>query len=174
MVTTLQKLVGLTLLLLPGCAGYQLGTRSLYAPDIATVYVPTFESDSFRQGLGEWLTEAVIKQIELKTPYKVVGDAGADSVLTGRIIADRKRVLVEDAFDQAREVQANFTVQVNWIDRHGAMIRQPATISLPPGLVHFSQTASLVPEAGQSITTAHQESIARLADQIVSTMEAPW
>jgi hypothetical protein len=45
---------------------------------------------------------------------------------------------------------------------------------LPPGLVHFGQTASLVPEAGQSIAAAHQELIARLADQIVSTMETPW
>jgi len=31
-----------------------------------------------------------------------------------------------------------------------------------------------VPEIGQSITTAHQESVDGLAIQIVSMMEKPW
>ena len=64
------------LLLLSGCVGYQVGTGSLYAPDVATVYVPMIESDSYRRDLGERLTEAVVKEIELKTPYKVVEHAG--------------------------------------------------------------------------------------------------
>ena len=42
-------------------------------PDVSTVYVPMIESGSYRRDLGERLTEAVAKQIELKTPYKVVG-----------------------------------------------------------------------------------------------------
>ncbi len=42
-----------------GCAGYRLGTQTLYRRDIHTVYVPVFESDSFRSQLGERLTEAV-------------------------------------------------------------------------------------------------------------------
>ncbi len=69
-----------------GCAGYRFGAATLYPPDIHTVYVPVFESDSFRRGLGERLTEAVVKAIEARTPYKVVGSAEADSVLTGKII----------------------------------------------------------------------------------------
>ena len=70
---------------LSGCAGYQIGNQSLYPPDIHTVYVPMFESKSFRRDLGERLTEAVAKEIELKTPFKVVNDPNADSVLTGRL-----------------------------------------------------------------------------------------
>src|ERR1051325_2587560 len=87
---------------LGGCAGYRAGTASLYPPDIHTVYVPIFESDSFRRNLGERLTEAVDKEIELKTPYKVVHTPDADSVLTGRILGDTKRVVVEDQNDQPR------------------------------------------------------------------------
>ena len=68
-----------------GCVGYRIGTESLYPCNIHTVYVPVFESDSFRRYLGERLTEAVIKEIELKTPYKVTGDSEADSILSGRI-----------------------------------------------------------------------------------------
>jgi len=29
----------------PGCVGYQVGAGSLYAPDVATVYVPMIDSE---------------------------------------------------------------------------------------------------------------------------------
>ena len=86
-----------------GCAAYRFGAASLYPPDIQTVYVPVFESNSFRRNLSEWLTEAVCKEIELKTPYKVVGTPQADSVLTGKLTSDTKRVIVEDQYDMPRE-----------------------------------------------------------------------
>ena len=51
-----------------GCQGYKLGSLDLYRPDIRTVYIPMIQSDSYRKGLGEQLTEAVVKEIEAKTP----------------------------------------------------------------------------------------------------------
>src|SRR5881397_1775573 len=75
----------LQLLLCTGCIGYHAGTGSLYAPDVATVYVPMIESDSYRRDLGERLTEAVVKEIELKTPYKAVSTPNADSILSVRL-----------------------------------------------------------------------------------------
>ena len=54
-----------------GCLGignYQFGSRTLFPNDIETVYVPVFQSNSFRKGLGEQLTEAVIKEIEKRQP----------------------------------------------------------------------------------------------------------
>ena len=78
-------------LLLSGCVGYQVGTGSLYAPDVATVYVPMIESDSYRRDLGERLTEAVVKEIELKTPYKVVSTPDADSMLSARLLTDTRQ-----------------------------------------------------------------------------------
>ena len=89
-------------LLFCGCIGYQVGTGSLYAPDVATVYVPMIDSDSYRRDLGERLTEAVDKEIELKTPYKVVSTPDADSVLSIRLVNDTRRTLVENAFDDPR------------------------------------------------------------------------
>ena len=68
--------------LLSGCAGYQIGNRPLYRPDIRTVHVPVVQSESYRRYLGERLTEAIVKEIELRTPYKVVDEASADSVLS--------------------------------------------------------------------------------------------
>ena len=154
-------------LVLTGCAAYQMGSRSLYAPDISTVYVPLFESVSYRRNLGERLTEAVVKEIELKSPYKVVGRPPADSILTGRIISDGKRVLTEDAGDEPRELELGLAVEVRWINHRGSSIRPPTT-------VRFDQTESLVPEVGQSVASAQSRAIQRLAEQIVATMEAPW
>jgi hypothetical protein len=91
---------------LGGCARYRVGNATLYPPDIHTVYVPIFESNSYRRSLGERLTEAVVKEIELKTPFKVVSSPDADSILTGKILADTKRVLIESARDEALDLQA--------------------------------------------------------------------
>ena len=165
----------LLLVLFPlGCAGYQLGNHTLYPQNIRYVHVPVFRSDSLRRNLGERLTEAVIKQIEQRTPYKVVGPAMADSVLTGRIIADERRVLVEDLNDNAREMETTLRAQVSWTTTRGEVIAQPLVIPLPAGLVEAGQTGNYVPEVGQSLLTNQQDVIDRLASQIVGMMELPW
>ena len=53
--------VFLVLALMTGCAGYQIGTRSLYRNNIRTIHVPIIKCDSFRPELGVYLTEAVQK-----------------------------------------------------------------------------------------------------------------
>ncbi len=162
------------LIALVGCAGYQIGNQSLYPAHIRTVYVPMFESTSFRRNLGERLTEAVQKEIELKTPYKVVHDPNADSVLTGRIMGETKRVVIRSRTGDAREVQVNLRVEVSWIDRWGEVIRQGEPIPLPPEVTDVGAAANVIPEVGQSVAVAHQQAVSRLAEQIVALMEAPW
>lgn len=161
--------------LLPGgCAAYRIGNESLYPTDVRTVYVPIFECSSFRRHLGERITEAVMKEIELKTPYKVTGDSTADSILVGRIVGETKRVVVENKFDEPRELEVGLQVQVSWLDRQRNLIRQFEPIPVPLDLVAVTESATVVPEVGQSIATGHQKAIQRLAQQIVAMMEAPW
>jgi len=160
--------------LLAGCAGYQIGNQSLYPNHIRTVYVPVFESTSFRRNLGEWLTEAVQKEIERITPYKVVHTPDADSILTGRIIGETKRVVVEAESGDPRELQTALNVEITWVQRDGQVIRQPQTIRLPQAMTTVSGSGNLVPELGHSVATAHQESVREIARQIVGLMEAPW
>ena len=159
---------------LTGCASYRVGSKSLYAPDIATVYVPMIESDSFRPGLGERLTEAVVKEIELKTPFKVVGTPDADSILSTRLVGDTKRVTIENRNDDPRALELNLAAEVTWLNRRRIPLRAPSTLALPTELVPIGQTSTLVPELGQSVATSQQQAIERLAQQIVSTMEEPW
>ncbi len=147
---------------LTGCAGYQIGNSTLYRTDLKTIHVPMFKSNSLRLDLGEWLTEAVIKEIELRTPYKVVSNPLADSVLTGTLLWDNKRVLSENVNDEPRNLIFNAAVHITWIDNSGRILEQ-SVISLG---------SDFVPEAGQSVATAEKAVITKVAQQIVSEMEA--
>ena len=157
-----------------GCAGYHVGNQSLYPTHIRTVYVPVFGSTSFRPHLGERLTEALQKEIELKTPYKVVGTPEADSVLSGRIVGETKHLTVQSREGQPRAVETDLAVEVNWLDRRGQVIRRGPAVPLPPEAVSIHATSDVIPEVGRSVATAHQDAIHRVAQQIVSLMEAPW
>jgi hypothetical protein len=144
----------------------------LFAPDVRTVYVPMFESDSFRRHLGERLTEAVCKRIETDTPFKVV-HGGADSVLSGKIVQDTKRTIVENRFDDARDTEYNLQVLVTWANRRGEVLGEQ-TVAVPSQLVDVGARADIVPEFGSSVASQQQEAIGHLARQIVGLMEAPW
>ena len=173
--TRLTWIVPLLLLAASGCANYRMGARSIYAPDIQTVYVPMIQSNSYRQFLGEWLTEAIVKRILEVTPYTVVPTAEqADSVLTVRLNSDMKQVLMESFTDEPRELQFTLQVSADWINRNGQQLGQPVNVPLPPTLNPINQSSNLYPELGQSVSSAEQRDVQQLAIQIVSMMEAPW
>lgn len=157
-----------------GCAGYQIGSQTLYPASIRTVFVPVFESDSFRRQLGERLTEAVAKRIEATTPLKVVGRPDADSILQGRLISERKVLVTESAFDEGRDNEVQWRVEVAWTDREGRTIGSNMLQPLPPVLLTISGNSHFMPEGGQSLATAQREAIDQLAKQIVEQMEVPW
>jgi hypothetical protein len=165
-----------SLLLLTGCLGnYQFGARTLFPEGIETVYVPVFDSVSYRRDLGEELTEAVVKEIERRSNFKVVSSpATADTVLVGKIIGENKKLLFEIPTGDPREMEVNLAVQVSWTDQRGRPVRDIPTLPVPGAAVNVSASNNLVPEVGQSVTTAHQAAIQRLAAQIVSLMEKPW
>lgn len=170
------------LCLVTGCAGYRAGSQSLYAPDVATVYVPMVQSDSFRRDLGERLTEALVKEIELKTPYKVVNSPNADSVLEVRLRGDRRNVQAEDQFDNARVFASSIWAEVSWLNRRRLPLGPMHSVPLSDGLaasaeqptIGVTQTNPLIPESGQTVASQQQLEIARLAEQIVGVMEEPW
>lgn len=170
-------ILGFVILGLPGCAGYQVGDQGLFPQNIRTVYVPIFESESYRPHLGERLTEAVSKHIEQETPYKVVGSwQEADSMLTGRILQDAKHVTAESPYDDPRAIETTLRVEVTWTDRTYRSIQPSQTIAFDANLaaIPINSDSLLVPEVGQSVTTSQQMAIERIANQIVGMMENPW
>ena len=83
-----------------------------------------FESDSFRRYLGQRLTEAVIKEVELNTPLTITDPQIADSFIRGRLIADNKTVVGENIDDEPRSLQVAWVVKVEWVDRAGVPLME--------------------------------------------------
>lgn len=163
--------VSLLLLLSSGC-GYMVGAP--YQPHIQSVHVPTFSSSSFRRGVEFELTEAVQKQIQNVSHFRITKEPYADTRLTGRIVHLNKRVLGESALDDPRALQLSLAVQVTWEDLRTGEILEQQDIPIEPDMVHLVATGELAPEIGQSYATGKQQAIDRMARQIVQMMEAPW
>src|SRR4051794_29728315 len=147
--------------LLPSCEsgghftilGYT--TQPNYDTCIKTVFVPIFNNeiitDNVRRGIEVDLTRAVVREIELKTPYKVVSDrCRADTELIGRVVNLNKDVLNRNPLNEIREGQTTLTVEITWRDLRTGEIRsrprpaggvmtaipgQPAPEVLVPGAV---------------------------------------
>src|SRR5438128_12243361 len=78
-------------LLLTGCGYHAMQSdyhwSSLYRPDVHTVAVPIFQSTDYHRGVEFQLTKALVNQLELHTPYKVVPRERADTILEGEIVS---------------------------------------------------------------------------------------
>ena len=133
-----------------------------------------FQSSSFRRDLGEQLTEAVVKEIEKRTPYKVVRDGNADSVLIGRITNEGKHLLMRPSTAIAANSRLDLVVNVRWTNRRGEVVRDMPPIKVPTDAVDVNASSHFVPEYGQSTATAQLQAIQTLAERIVNLMEAPW
>ena len=160
------------LTLLTGC-GYVVGPA--FPRDIRTIAVPVFKSNSFRRDIELQLTEAVHKEVQNRTPFRLVNDGPeADSRLTGRIVEIRKDVLGESRQDDARELQLSLAVELIWEDRRNGRVIAQQRVSVPTELVQLQAQAEFAPEVGQSLATATQAATGRLATRIVDMMETAW
>jgi hypothetical protein len=154
-----------------GC-GYIIGNP--FPMNVRTVHVPTFTSESFRRGFELQLTEAVQKQIQMRTPFAIVPADQADTRLVGHIRGVDKRPVNQNRFDDPRELELSLAVEVRWENlRTGELIGQQ-TMPLTPEVAHLISEASFAPEAGQSLATGTQQAVDDLARQIVGMMEATW
>jgi hypothetical protein len=154
-----------------GC-GYTVGAP--FSPEIRSVHVPLFNSGSNRRFLEYQLTEAVQKQIQQRSHFRLVKESDADTRLTGRIIDLRKNALGQTRNSDARELQVNLQVEVTWEDIRSGQILAQQRVALPPELLQLAAQAEFAPEVGQSLATADQTAVNRLARNIVDMMEVPW
>ena len=155
-----------------GC-GYVVGNG--FSHDARTIHVPMFTSDTFRRNTSERLTEAVHKEIEQRTPYRLVtaGDQ-ADTRLVGHITSVRKSVLLEDRHDDIREAQLAYEVQLRWEDMRTGQLLGSRNVPLSNNYAELTSAATMIPEIGQSYATAEQSVVDQMARDIVNLLEMPW
>jgi hypothetical protein len=162
----LRIVLGVVLLFLGGC-GYS--HKELYPADVRTIAVPIFANRSFYQGAEFDLTEALTKEIETRTPYKVVKEASADSSLTGTIVnIEQTRLSRVRGGGVPQEMEFRVTVNFEWKNlRSGKILRERRG---------FTAVGRYVPTrpVNETYFTAQHDASQLMAEMIVSDMRGDW
>lgn len=158
--------VSLAAMLLGGC-GYT--TRPSFRTDVRTVAVPIAENRSFYRGYERDLTEAIIKEMELRTPYKVTAAGHADTILHCTIVRVNQGVLSRTyEGDLPQQVELRVTLDVVWTEaRTGKVLRERRGLEA---------TGRYVPTLGvnDTVSAGQHEAMAAMADQVIAMMRDDW
>lgn len=148
--------------LISGC-GYT--TKSLISRKINSIYIPIFKNDTFRRGLEFGLTNAVKNEIMSNTKLRIAHKDNADIILTGKIIRVSEGVHSSNAQDNIVESSISITAEIRIYERRTERTIAGATLT---------NTAEFIVSRGENINTAIQESLAGLAEKIISQLEEKW
>ncbi len=145
-----------------------------FRKDIRTVAVPiwTVGKDVYRRGLEFRLTEAIKKQIPLRTPYQISDKSRADTLLTGTIDSVIQRPLsINPDTGRPRENEITLVVTFTWTDlrsgKGGESLRQ---------ISNFRVSDNYIPSSpfNEDFFWGSESLMNRMAQQIVEQMELPW
>ena len=157
----------LTVLSLVGTAGCGYTTDRPFRTDIQTVHVEMLQSQEFRRELEFRLTEAIVKRIEMDTPYRIAPRQTADALLSGEVLAVNNRTFGTDFdLDLPREIGSTVAVRFRLQDmRTGEIL-----VERP----RFLYQTSYIPPVGETFTQGMTRALDGLAEQIVEAMESSW
>jgi hypothetical protein len=126
-----------------------------------------FGNRDFRRDVEFKLTEAVKKRIGMDTPYRVVAQDQADTILKGEVLEVRQAALAPDPLSrQPRDTMLTVAVRLQWKDvRTGkVLLDQPVKL----------QSVDYLPPAGETEAFAQERAIDKLAARIVAKMYEEW
>ncbi|AQQ71225.1 hypothetical protein SMSP2_01591 [Limihaloglobus sulfuriphilus] len=149
-----------------GCSGYSQGW--LFPEEVETVYVEMFDSRDFRRDYEYTLTEAVCKQIEVQTPYKLIADKNrAQTMLYGYISYMSDEILDMERYSgRPIEQEAAVRVVFSWKDMTtGRMYADNVEVI---GACSYSDFEN------QDYSYAAQVAVNDAAKKILQSMQTKW
>lgn len=165
------RMLGLMMLLAlsAGQVGCGYASKELFPEDYHTVTVPIFENRTFYRGVEFELAEAMVKQIESRTPYKVVAPGMAQTILEGTITdIEQNQLSRRRPGGLPQEIELTVTVDFVWKDLgKGGVIKDRRG---------FQAVGRHIPSSGigEPFEVAQHDAVERLARDIVSTMRTDW
>ncbi len=149
-------------------AGYSM--QETFREDIRTIAVPIFTNTTFYRDVQYELADALIKQIESQTPWKVVGSQGkADTLLRGTITdVSIRRLSKSPTTGLAEEDTLTITVNFEWRDqRTGETLVERRA---------FAGSGLFVPTitSNEPIELGRAAAVQVLANDIVGSMRTTW
>jgi hypothetical protein len=167
--TAARLMLLLVMLLGPALGGCGYTTKEVFPKQYQTVAVPMFENRTFYRGIEFDLSEALVKQIESRTPYKVAPPNVADTMLAGSITnIEQDRISRTFTGNVPQEMEVRVTVNFEWKDLDRAQ-----TIRSRAG---FEAVGRYLPTRpiSEPFEIAQREAVQTLAQDIVSTMQGEW
>lgn len=164
LVLALSSLSGL----LGGC-GYTMETP--YRKGVATVAVPMWQRGAkvYYRDIEISLTQAIVKNIQAETPYRIVDRSKADTILEGTLERVDQHVLSFDPrTGNAREIEVRLTVNFTWKDlRTGKILAEKK---------NFRASSTFIPlhPMDEEFFLGNEDALNKLALQIVEQMSEPW
>ena len=157
---------------LAGCAADPAegwSTASVWSTDVRTVAVSMFENSTFNRTIAFEFMDALIKEIEARTPYKVTARGRADTIVTGRILSVALTQLSKSSLTGlSEEVTVSVTIDLKWTDvRTGESLLE---------LESFTADSLFVPSnpTREPIELAQFGAARKLARDVVSEMKTDW
>lgn len=136
---------------------------------IRTVHVPMFKNPTFQRGLEVELTDAIIKEIQRSTPWKVADGSVAETSLSGTITGATMRQLTTNRDSGlAQELSFTITVDFDWVDaRSGKALASRRA---------FSASDTFVPSqpVGERLEVGSHGAVQQLARDIVGELRSQW
>lgn len=153
-------------LLLGGC-GYSHG--GLYPDQYRTVAVPIFENRTFYRQIEYDLSEALVKELELATPYTVAPPGEADTVLAGTIRNIEQTMLSRRRLGGVpQEMEVTLTIDLEWRD-----LRTGEAVMTRRGLPVVARYVPTAP-VDQPFEVGQHALAQQLAREIVAELRGQW
>lgn len=149
-----------------GCGYHVAGTANVLPEDVHTIAIKPWANASTQYKLSDYITEAVTRELNTRTRYKVIADpAKADAVLSGAVANMFSGATVSDPTKGATGAQMVVQIQVRLVDKSGKVLferpnvefREQYEISVDPKqYFDESQVAAqrLSRDVGRSIVSA--------------------
>jgi hypothetical protein len=155
-----------------GCAsdaseGYVFGGG--FSSDVETVAVPIFRNETFERGIETAVTDAVLRELDARTPWRTVGRDVADTELRGTVTGYGLRQLASDEdTGLGSQMAVVVTVSFEWTDRRTGEVLVSRR--------NFAGTDFFVPalEAREPVEAGRAGAVSRVARGIVAELRSSW
>ncbi len=137
--------------------------------DTRTVAVPIFDNRTFSHGLEVQLTEAIVKEIQRSTRWRITSEHGAQTILSGAITSSTLKPLsTSSVTGMVLEQGVELTVDFEWRDHTSGEV-----LIARKG---FSSLQSFVPArgTGERLELGEHAAVQELARRIVNELRSSW
>ncbi|MCA9290026.1 MAG: LptE family protein, partial [Phycisphaerales bacterium] len=136
---------------------------------VRTVSVPILENDTFHPSIALDLTDALVKEIQRRTPYNVTGEVRADTILSGRIRRVELDQLAKSKLTGlSEEVIVTVTIDFEWTDLRTGRTLVARESYAGQGVFNPSRPV------GEPVELGTLAVVQQLARDVVSEMRSAW